>query len=498
MQKYPLTYAPDMDTCWDIMPGAVSVLSNFAPLELGAYGSADLAAVYATATVFAGTDIMHAQMLRKVSGSVRFMVFRRDTIDEHDAGGNRTQRYSGAGATVGAWAAVSWGDQIIATNGKTAPITIDGTSASFTVLAGSPPYCQLIAANINFVMLANNTDPTTPIYDEVYWSGLRNPLTWTPSLATQAGKQRLLDTPGPIVALTAFRDFFVAFKKDSFYIGQYVGAQNFIFSWRVISTKIGCSAAKSVVECDGKLFFMHTSGFYSFDGQTLQNVGLPIFQSFLANSGYIQGNNIGGAGIPSNYEGDLSKTTATADDRDGVVWWLVPTRYQLNGKWGPSYMYGLNVRTGKWGRYLSGVGVGATTPPVMVQASSSEVNDFTLPCRFLMVNADILYKMSYPAAGTGLTFTTGLIGNSDRSSRLLNIGWRTLPGTSATAVASVSVAGYASENMNIQTGSDSGAVNQELDQGDVVISSRFNRVTVTFTAGKTVILSGIGAGKDTR
>ena len=71
------------------------------------------------------------------------------------------------------------------------------TGAGFSALGGSSPKAAHIAANVNFVMMADVDDGGSNVYtDMVWWSGIRNPATWTPSQATQAGNIRLLDIPG--------------------------------------------------------------------------------------------------------------------------------------------------------------------------------------------------------------------------------------------------------------------------------------------------------------
>jgi hypothetical protein len=291
-QITPVYFAPDIDTAWSSHPGALSAINALAPLQSGIYGSVGTAAYLSALT---GTDHLTAYLFRQVAGTVRLLTFRKQNIDEYDSSASRTNRGTSYSASTTDWSAAAWGNQIIACNYLNN--TQSSTGGAFADLGGSSPKARYVAANLNFVMLADVDDSGSNVYsDMVWWCALQNPASWTPSIATEAGNVRLLDAPGPIRQLIAYRDTFVAFKDNAIFVGEYVGP-SFVFSWRLVSNRVGCIAPKSVVELDGKLYFLHSSGFWEFDGQTLRNVGLPVFQSFLTANNYMAGG-IGGATAP--------------------------------------------------------------------------------------------------------------------------------------------------------------------------------------------------------
>ena len=484
-QIVPVYFAPDIDNAWSVAPGALSTIANYAPMQLGSYGSVG---PFDYLTGLTGTDVVSAYMFRQVDGSVRYLVNRATNLDEYTSGGTRTNRATGL-TTATDWAMCAQGNAIVACSSANA--TQVSTGAGFTPLGGGSPKAAHCASNNGFVMLAN-TDTSA---DQVWWSALYNYASFTPSIATEAGNVRLLEAPGPITALIEFRDGFVAFKDNALFIGEYIGP-NYLWRWRMLSNRIGCVGGKAVVELDGKLYFMHTSGIYEFDGQTIRNVGLPVNQSVLTSALYVT---IAGRDTDlSNVYDGLQYVQAGADDIEGVVWFRVTTFYVLTSKYAVNF-WGYNPRSQKWGQYS---GTGATyndNRPSIVRASSADVQAFkaSTSARFLYVQnvgGTITTKAAgYPyATGTASSITSGVIGSIDGSDKLLRVHWRTLVGSDSWSGSTITATGYSNENKNITNGTATGTVNTEFDYGDVLLSSRFRTVAITQSVGKRSVLAGIG------
>jgi hypothetical protein len=516
MPVTPVYFAPDIDTAWEANPGALEVINAFAPLQSGYYGTIGTANYYTSSTL-TGSNIVAAYMFRKVAGTVRFLVFRSQDIDEYDNAATRTNRATGLTVTT-EWNAAAWGDQIIAVS--LANATQSSTGAGFTALSGAPK-ARHVASNLSFVMLADVDDGSSVVYkDAVYWCALQNPASWTPSIATQAGYQRLLDTPGPITALVAYRDQFVAFKDNAIFVGDYVGPQQFIFQWRCVSQKIGCVGPKAVCELDGKLYFLHTSGFYEFDGQTIRNVGLPCAKSYLSESNFATTDNNTGSEIrPPNFgtysNPGLATTQAWADEVEGVVWFrgYYSDHVVLNNTdTFTMFMYGYNPRSQKWGRHkvdTTGAVQNAVTngSQVFVRASNSEIQSFKAnsAARVLMVwNDDAGTKVravKYPAATTDSTaasYTTGIFGQYDRSIFTGKIYLRHVRGSDIFSISdgqngsiATTITSYKDEAQTAQTGTAAMYANIELQQVQSNLDGRFKKVTVGYSLGLTHILGGV-------
>lgn len=489
-----LAYTPDLDCSWAVNPGALTNVGQLAPLQSGAYGSVAESNYFGSSTL-TGTNILAAYAFRKVAGTVRFLVFREGDIDEYDSSATRTNRATGL-TTATEWNAAAWGDQIIAVS--LANSTQSSTGAGFSALAGAPK-ARHVAANQNFVMLADVDDGGSNVYkDMVWWSGLQNPATWTPNVATQAGNVRLLDAPGPITALVPFRDTFVAFKDNAVFIGEYVGPQGFIFNWRLVSARVGCIGSKAVTELDGKLYFFHPSGFWEFDGQALRNVGIPVIQSFLTQGSYITGSGSAGASPPSGTTPDsLTTVDAAADDIEGVVWFRAGFTVALSGDKTQSF-WGYSPRSGKWGATGAGVGTATASASRLVRATTADMQAFLADTDgrlWYVLNSaggTTVRSAAYPASMTGWVLTTGVLGTNDGSASALRVWPRMLKGASQAAISAGTMTGYTTEDQNVTNGSAALSPNTSFDCLDGILSSKFRAVTLTGGTDKKAIIGGLG------
>jgi hypothetical protein len=323
-QIVPLTYAPDVNSAWIANPGALEAISNLAPLARGSYGS--VGSLYGGMDVN-GTGYKYARIFRKLDGTCRFLVFSTTDIDEYGPTGVRNNRGTGYSSSTANWSAAAFGDAIIATN--YIDVIQVSTGTTFGTLAGSPPKARLVAANQNFVMLADYNDGTA--YPDGWWcSGVGNYLTWTPNLATQAANGRLLDVSGPIKALVPFRDMFVAFKDNAIILLEYVynGASSVVWAARTVSNTVGTHSMHGVAELRGVLYFAHSSGIWSFDGTNLASVGEQIENTMLELLLVRDRNN--GPTELSVPGASINNIIAVTDEVENVVWFFFTSEEEEN------------------------------------------------------------------------------------------------------------------------------------------------------------------------
>jgi hypothetical protein len=496
---YPVRFVPDLDTAWSVNPGALTEATAFAPLQQGYLGSISHGNALSNLNTLTGADIVAAYTFRQVDGTVRLLMFRNGgDIDEYITAGTRTNRATGLTASLD-WQAITWGNQVIAVSPENA--TQSSTGAGFSALSGAPK-ARHIAANLNFVMLADVDDGGSYNYgDAVWWCALRNPASWTPSVATLCGRIQLLDSPGPITALIAFGDSFVAFKDNALFIAQFVGAQNDIFSWRMVSNIVGCVDPKAVAELDGVLYFYHTSGFWSFDGQTLRNIGVPVFQSFLAERGTIT--RASGTGIDNTAGSALvwGRIEAIADTLEGVLWFACFGKANISGSTG-FMMYGYNPRSGLWGHRSAKVDItaNATQKPTFLRTNWADLNAFTSDPQgraWVVFNAasgnTTLRSIRYPDALTTANeyISCGAMGSYDLSAMNIRIYPRLIRGSSSAAVSTGTAAGYTTEDRNVTNGTVNMIYNTEFGCLDARLSARFRNYTVVFGSAKVAIVGGL-------
>lgn len=505
-QYVPIYFAPDIDNAWSVAPGALAAMRQLCPLQSGIYGTMGTSSLF----TLTGSDYSLAKTFRQVNGTVRFLGFRTGNIDEYDSSGTRTNRLTGVTSTAG-WDAAAWGNQIIAVDPNVA--TQSSTGAGFTALGGGSPKARMIASNINFVMMGDVDDGASFVYrDAVWWSGLRNPNTWTPSASTLAGRIRLLDAPGPLTGLVPFRDSFVAFKDNAVFLGTPGG--QYTFTWRLISSKVGCSARHSIAECDGRLYWFHTSGFWEFDGQNLQNIGLPVFQSFLTEGSYISGG-LGSGTVPapgaSVTAWSIGDVQASADEIEGVICFSFGYELLLNSNQ-LAYYYLYNVRSKKWGRFfhsMNATGGWARSP--LVKTSVADMQAFKsdpygrLWAIWPGATNATLRSIRYPYATSDsdvAQFSTGIYGDAKDATREGNWFLRHALGTDALTSSDITgtVGRYQNEDRITSQGSVSVTFNPEFNSLQGAAAGKSKYLTATYATAKKVLLGGLaldssGSGK---
>lgn len=505
-----VNYAPDIDSNWRNAPGTLTHVNAFAPLQSGALGSVGTANYFSSSTL-TGSNHLMAQTFRQISGSVRFLTFRVADIDEYDSAATRTNRGTGYNASTTMWSATAWGNQIIATNYLDAPQS--STSGAFSALSGSPPKARMVASNIDFVGFADVDDGGSNVYSDMVWfSGLRNPSTWTPSAATQANNIRLLQAPGPIRAWVAYGKNFVAFKDNAIIVGEYIGPP-YVFAWQMVSSRIGCVGQNAVCELDGKLYFLHTSGFYEFDGRTIRPVGLPVAQSFLSEAAFVSGGVIG-EDAPSISGKGLAKTQCAADDIEGVVWFQTSLT-SVTPACEVVILYGLDVRSGKWGRHAPGYSAGSASAVInntntylspLVRTTTADMQAFKADStgRIWQVWNDTggttLRSIKYPYTttdSTAATITSGVWGDQQDSGKNARIYLRHRKGSSALSSGEVTgtVSGFQDEAGNTTNGTATSTFNTEFVAMDHALDARYKTAAITYAAGKKTILAGLALGE---
>lgn len=478
---YRLNYQPDLDLNWSVNPGCCTAMAGLAPLDNGNLGTVVKDSNLGFSTT--GEDVLHGQMFTQTDGTVRLLAFRVNDIDEYIAAGTRTNRATGL-TTATDWSAAAWGNQIIAVSKANA--TQSSTGAGFSALGGGSPKAAYIAANVNFVMMADVDDGGSNVYtDMVWWCGIRNPATWTPSQATQAGNIRLLDAPGPIKGIWSYGKDFLVFKENSIFLGRYVGPP-YVFSWQLLTASVGLSYPKAITECDGRVYFAHKTGFYSFGSDGIQNIG----------RGVASANTSATTGVPIR---------AVADGKQGVVWFFIYSKSVGGGTFYALKPLGFNARTGLWSNVGTlGNGSGTGSPQAVVQATHVERQTFagTLPIgsfSYFDNGTSPKYSVSlYPSGATDLTpsFTTGYIGNNDAASTFVRAHLRFAKNSALTnqpAIASASFDGQNDESVASSDTTKSATWNDEMQTLDATIAAKYKTLTVNFTASSSQFqLAGVG------
>lgn len=422
MAQIPLYYGPDLDQAWSRNAGVCRYMTQFLPTMRGSYATVSTGGNYFGSSTLNSMPLI-GYLFRQVSGTERMLLFNTTSIDEYNNAASRTSRGTGYNASTTGWSAAAFGNNIIACNYLDATQVSSG--AGFGNLGGSPPKARHVTVQSNFVMFADTDDGTNQYADQVWWSGQGNSASYTPDLATQAGNIRLVDSPGPIRCLVNFRNYVVAFKDDATYLGQYVGPP-FIWSWRLASNRIGCGAQHGAAEYGGVLYFVHSSGIYSFDGSQFVNIGRPLMRTLLKNCGVVTDTTLPQIVASNAVAGNITQTQVVTDDIEGTVLFAPMCMSAGNAK--RSVQYGYNVQTRRWGciQTLNSASQGTTGDQcVFIKCTSADMQTFlsTNPVRYLYVSqissSVTCNLILYPASTFRNTaeIMTGVIGGTDMSTR---------------------------------------------------------------------------------
>jgi hypothetical protein len=279
-----LGYAPDADpTVLGVLTNAAGVVPSMKGLK-AAPGTAavDLATLSATC--------QGAAVLTKLDGTTRFIAGTGTTLEEAGASTwtdvSRSIAYTTAATQR--WRFAQFGNVSLAANGADT-MQASVTSGDFSCISGAP--VAAIVETVGQFVFGFNTTTSAQGWQ---CAGIGAHTSWTPAIATQAASGTLTATPGSITAARRFGNHIVAFKKESMYLGVYVGPPT-IWNFDQIPGSAGAMSQESVVSIgtpeNPKLIFMGPDDFYLYDGAKpiplgTNRVRLAVFNALLQSRYY--------------------------------------------------------------------------------------------------------------------------------------------------------------------------------------------------------------------
>lgn len=315
-------FAPDADPT---TPGVVTDCEMLEPSVRGMRGAPSLSDTGLPALAAAAQN---AVMVKKLDGTRRLLAATQTKL--YEAGSASWTDVSSAttytGSADGRWRFAQFGDVTLAVNNVDP--SQSSSTGTFTALAGLPK-ATLITTAAGFVMTANLADASYAYADGWWCSALYDYTSWTPSIATQAARARLLDAPGAITALKPLGSDIVAFKEKSLFHGVYVGP-DVIWAWRRIPGDVGVAGNECVVSDGSQLYWWGGDDFYRYDGSRPQPFGGAVRKWFVQDAS-------------RQY---LYKMTGTYDRDGGLIRWYYVS--SSGNSLDSCIVY--NTQTGRWGR----------------------------------------------------------------------------------------------------------------------------------------------------
>lgn len=256
-----LTYQPDFvgET-----PEVLAVARGVIPIN-GSYMTSFVAQATAFTTAANGT-VIGARAVKNDGGTNRLFVGSATKIQEYTSTGVTDRSKSGGYTNTAKRWWFSQGisaNQVIATNGVDSMQYISATASTFLSLPNAPK--AKIVVTQNEALLAMNYDDGTVATNGIKISDRGSATTWTAAVDNDAATVRLLQSPGAIVAGATFTDIVIAWKRESMYVGRFVGGDE-KWQFNMISPYIGCYGMEAWAAVPGGVIFAGPAGVYFFDG----------------------------------------------------------------------------------------------------------------------------------------------------------------------------------------------------------------------------------------
>ncbi len=191
--------------------------------------------------------------------------------------------------TADTWSFCQFGDVTLAVNKN--DFLQYSSSGNFAAVGSGPvPKASVICTcgpvSAPVVMAFDYNDSTNNYRDGWFASGLGDAVTttgWTTGTNSCANGRLLDDIPGPVVAAIGFRDDVVAFKRTGMYQGTFTGDAADPWSWRRISSDIGCIGKNALTRANDILYWADEAGIWQFDGSYPRLVSGGVHNYWAAN-----------------------------------------------------------------------------------------------------------------------------------------------------------------------------------------------------------------------
>lgn len=311
-------YGAGLDVCLNVFSRGESYvpISNAAAataaLSSRPFGAASFKASDGASHTFAGTETK----LFKLAGSSTW-------TDVTNSGGDY------ATANDGFWRFCQYGDRIIAVNGAAGDEVqtyLIGTSTDFEDLnASDAPKARTCAVINNFVFVGNTENSP----NEVAWSGLDAPTSWSDNPTTMAGSQRIENEGGAVQAIVGFQNTGIIMQEKAIVRVQFVGPP---LKFEFIDAVRGAGAVTtgSVVSHKSVVYFLDEDGFYAFDGTGV----IPIGNKRVDKTFY--------STLNQNY---IDRITSIVDPINKLVIWSYPS---VDSDGTPDKLIIYNFEDNKW------------------------------------------------------------------------------------------------------------------------------------------------------
>jgi hypothetical protein len=244
----------------------------------GVYQNAYAAdATPAFSSAAAGT-VLNARAIKPETGTARLFLGSATKIEELTSSGITDRSKSGGYNNTSGWS-FSQGiaaSEIVAANiGYTIQVS---TGGAFSDLTNAPKATIVLAQSR--ALLALNYDDGTSAPNGIKISDRGSSTTWTAAASNDAVAIKLVETPGEIYAGATLNDLVIAWKRQSMYIGRFVGGSE-KWQFNLLSPSVGCFGPEAWAATPAGIIFAGPAGVYLFDGSVPREIDQGVRQLIL-------------------------------------------------------------------------------------------------------------------------------------------------------------------------------------------------------------------------
>jgi hypothetical protein len=260
-------FAPDLPVT---TPGYFVQMYNAVPTDRGIGNGPSLFVGSSTAI---NTLSLGGALLSKTDATQELIVGTATKLYGYDLVTTLTDRSGGAynASATNTWSVTNFGNIALAANlGDQLQQRTIGAAANFASVGAAPvPKASIVVTcgptSAPFVMVFDYTDGVNTDRDGWKCSAVSDYTGWTTGTNSCATGRLLDNIPGPVTAAIPYRDGVIAWKRTGMYVGEYTGPPN-IWSWRRISSDVGCIGKNACVEANDAIYFADDSGLWVYDG----------------------------------------------------------------------------------------------------------------------------------------------------------------------------------------------------------------------------------------
>jgi hypothetical protein len=201
------------------------------------------------------------------------------------------------------------------------------TGSTFADLTNAPK-ASIVLAQSKALLALNYIDSNGSFPNGIKITTRGSSTTWDADNSNEAATAKLVETPGEIYAGATLNDLVVVWKRNSMYVGRFVGGSE-KWQFNLFSPYIGCYGKEAWVTTPAGIIFTGPAGTYIFDGSVPREIDQGVRQLI---SDYVSGDNDFGINIQMSH-----------DEYSSCVFMWIPEA--INGEF---VCFAYNYRDGRW------------------------------------------------------------------------------------------------------------------------------------------------------